>query len=67
MKMNLKNSLLLFLLLCSSTLVAQEFTLSGYMRDADSGEELLYATVAVQGTSQGVATNHVWLFLIDPP
>ena len=32
-------------------------TLSGYIKDADSGEELIGAAVAVEGTSTGVTTN----------
>lgn len=55
--MHFKGGLFLFFLFGISILQAQEFTISGYMRDAESGEELLYATVAVEGTSQGIATN----------
>lgn len=32
-------------------------TLSGYIKDADSGEELIGATVALEGTSTGTNTN----------
>ena len=39
-------------------LTAQDsYTLSGYLRDAANGEELLYASVAKEGTAIGVTTN----------
>ncbi|MBL4648197.1 MAG: TonB-dependent receptor [Aureispira sp.] len=53
----------LTLILCSligfGQLSAQEgkATLSGYVKDADSGEELIGATIVVDSTSIGAATN----------
>ena len=52
-----KHILSLALLLLGTMAFAQDFTLSGYMRDAESGEELLYATISVDGTTAGVTTN----------
>ncbi len=46
---------------------AQHFTLSGYLRDADTGEELLYATVSVAGTSEGVSTNLYGFYSLTLP
>ena len=46
---------------------AQDFTLSGYMRDAESGEELLYATVSAEGTTAGVTTNLYGFYSLTLP
>jgi hypothetical protein len=54
-------------LLVSLSIFAQDFTLSGYLRDANTGEELLYATVAVEGTSQGVTTNLYGFYSLTLP
>lgn len=35
----------------------EDYTLSGYVRDAETGEELINATVSVEGLSIGVVTN----------
>ncbi len=56
------------LILCSLLSFAQEnFTVSGYMRDASSGEELLYANVVVTGTTQGVTTNLYGFYSLSLP
>ena len=47
----------IFFLIFFSLSYGQNHTLSGYLRDAESGEELLYATVSVVGQSAGVETN----------
>jgi hypothetical protein len=54
-------------LLVSLSIFAQDFTLSGYLRDANTGEELLYSTVAVEGTSQGVTTNLYGFYSLTLP
>ena len=36
---------------------AQQTTLQGYVRDAETGETLLLATVSIKGTTKGVTTN----------
>lgn len=56
--------LLLFL---STATFAQNFTISGYMRDAATGEELLYATVLVKETGQGVTTNLYGFYSLTLP
>ena len=55
-------------LLLSITAFAQEnFTISGYMRDANSGEELLYANVVIKGTTNGVTTNLYGFYSLSMP
>ncbi|MES2836199.1 MAG: TonB-dependent receptor [Bacteroidota bacterium] len=46
----------LFLFL-SLTVFAQKYSVSGYLKDASTGEGLVGATVSVKGTSNGVSTN----------
>ena len=54
----MKKLFLAYLLLCAAYgLQAQKYTVSGYLKDASSGEELLYATVSVEGTTIGANTN----------
>lgn len=54
----MKKILLCLLLGTLQTVFAQDkATLSGYIKDADSGEELIGAAVAVEGTSTGTTTN----------
>ena len=62
-----KHILSLALLLFGTTAFAQDFTLSGYMRDVESGEELLYATVSVEGTTAGVTTNLYGFYSLTLP
>ncbi len=46
---------------------AQDYTISGYMRDASTGEELLYATVYVAETGEGATTNLYGFYSITLP
>jgi len=55
------------LLLFSTSIFAQDFTISGYMRDASSGEELLYATVLVKENGSGTTTNLYGFYSITLP
>ena len=57
--MKMSKVLILLLFLCVSPLMAQQEkkTLSGYVRDATTGEELIGATIMIQGSSDGVVTN----------
>ncbi|MEM0960958.1 MAG: TonB-dependent receptor [Bacteroidota bacterium] len=48
---------LLLALAASAPAIAQTATLNGFVRDAASGETLLQATVRVEGTGRGAATN----------
>jgi hypothetical protein len=49
--------LALFLLLPIAIFAQQKFTVSGYVKDADNGEELIGATIYVEETKGGTATN----------
>ena len=58
----------ILLLVCSISLHAQEkFTLSGYVKNAKSGEELIGAIVVVKGTTNGVATNAYGFYSLTLP
>jgi hypothetical protein len=46
---------------------AQRATVSGYVRDADSGETLLSATVQVEGTAVGTVTNTSGFYTLGLP
>jgi hypothetical protein len=54
-----KISILLWLLLgCSIAAFAQDkFTISGYMKDASTGEELIGSTVYIEQLAAGTSTN----------
>ncbi len=45
----------------------QRFTLSGYLRDATSGEALLYATIYPEALTIGVSSNEYGFFSITLP
>jgi hypothetical protein len=53
--------------LITPLLKAQNFTLSGYLRDQETGEELLYGSVAVKNTSDGVTTNEYGFYSLTLP
>lgn len=52
-----KNLFILVVLFQTLTAQSQNFVISGRLADAKTGEDLVGATVAVQGTSTGVTTN----------
>lgn len=62
-----KTFLLHLLLICGFFVHAQDFTVSGYLKDAASGEELLYATVSVEGTTIGANTNLYGFYSLTIP
>jgi hypothetical protein len=72
MKNYLKNSgpgilgFLLFLLL-PSALFAQKVTLSGYMRDAGTGESLISGTIYIKEADQGGVTNNYGFYSVSVP
>ena len=51
--------LLIFLLfgLFSRLIIAQVYTVSGYVTDKETGETLIGTTVAIKGTTQGTSTD----------
>ncbi len=55
---------ILFVLLAGSSW-SQRNTLSGYIRDAANGETLIGATVLVQGTTTGTATNEYGFYSLS--
>ncbi len=67
-QINMKIKAIIILLICTALgLQAQDFTVSGYLKDGSSGEELLYATVAVEGTSIGANTNLYGFYSLTLP
>lgn len=60
-------SLFLLLMLSNMGLAQEKFTLSGYMRDASTGEELLYANVLVKEVGQGTTTNLYGFYSLTLP
>lgn len=57
----------LFFISTSQHIQAQNRTISGYVRAAESGEELLYANVAVTALSIGVVTNEYGFYSLSLP
>lgn len=48
--------------ICTYILVAQNFTISGYVKDANSGEQIIAANVYVTNPLKGTTTNHYGFF-----
>ncbi len=57
MRSSLRFHLIGLFFLCSSVLFAQNYTISGYIRDENSGEDLIYATIYAEEAEKGVASN----------
>ncbi|MDR0431101.1 MAG: TonB-dependent receptor [Tannerellaceae bacterium] len=62
-------TLFILLLFISITLSAQEkkFTISGYVRDANSGEDLIGAEVVLSGTRTGTVSNAYGFYSLSLP
>jgi len=60
-------SIIAIALFLSFNIAAQDFTISGYMRDASSGEELIYSSVSVDGSTHGVSTNLYGFYSLTLP
>ncbi len=58
---------LLFLFLLSPPLLAQKFTLSGYVKDGSNGEALIGATVFVKELNNGTVTNEYGFYSLTIP
>src|SRR6056297_624819 len=56
-----------FSIICSSALLAQNYTVSGYVRDANSSEALIGANVYDSATYQGTITNNYGFYSISLP
>lgn len=55
------------LTLCALVSHAQDYSISGYIKDASNGETLIGATVLIQGTSKGVVTNVYGFYSLTLP
>src|SRR5665647_1509987 len=58
---------LLFVVLHGTVFAQERFTFSGYLRDATSGEALIYATIYPETLKTGVSTNQYGFFSITLP
>lgn len=59
--------ILLFIILLPITTFAQKVTLSGYMRDAATGESIVAGTVYIKEADQGVQTNNYGFYSVSVP
>ncbi|HYV91097.1 MAG TPA: TonB-dependent receptor [Chitinophagales bacterium] len=50
-----------------STSAQQKFTISGYVKDATTGENLIAATIGIKGTSTGTTANDYGFYSITLP
>ncbi len=57
----------ILLIFIPTVFVAQTYTISGYIKDADTGEELIAASVYVPGTTYGVITNNYGFYSLSVP
>ncbi len=62
-----KTYILIVIVLLSFPAISQKYTLSGYLKDANNGEELLYATVFVKNSSDGTITNEYGFYSLTLP
>src|SRR5690349_5941493 len=58
---------ILILFLAASPALAQNFTISGYVKDAENGEELIGVAVLVKETRNGTTTNAYGFYSITLP
>jgi len=64
----MKNIFLMLSLLCSTTIFAQQFTLSGYIKDAATGETLISANIVNKDdVLMGAATNTYGFYSLTLP
>ena len=63
----MKSVILIVFLSFGTLLYAQDYTISGYIKDASTGEELIAASVYVPGTTYGVITNHYGYYSLTLP
>ena len=62
----MKKCLALLSILFFSTAYAQNVTLSGYIKDAANGEELINASIVNEKLSRD-CHQRLWLLLLNPP
>ncbi len=63
----MRNLLFLFLLLSFSAYSQEKYTISGYVKSATGGEELIGATVSVPDLATGVSTNVYGYYALTLP
>lgn len=64
----IKENILLLILICVTSLsVAQNFTISGYVKDDATGESTIGATVYIKELTKGAATNLYGFYSITVP
>ncbi len=63
----MKYFLILFVLFLSATVDAQRYTISGYIKDKQTGEELIGANLIIEGTNFGATTNTYGFYNITIP
>ncbi|WP_286833169.1 carboxypeptidase-like regulatory domain-containing protein, partial [Proteiniphilum sp. UBA5280] len=63
----LKRILLLFFILPALGVSAQHYTISGYITDKETGEQLISATVFDELSAKGNATNNFGFFSLTLP
>jgi len=61
------NILFLFSILLSFSAIGQKFTVSGYMKDGDTGEDLLGSTVFVKELGEGTSANLYGFYSLTLP
>ena len=57
----------MLLILVSSSSVAQKFTVSGYVRDAETGETLIGVNLYIKGTGTGTISNPYGYYALQVP
>ncbi|MCB9500819.1 MAG: TonB-dependent receptor [Deferribacteres bacterium] len=53
--------------LCNTTFAQNKITISGFIRDAGSGEALIGANIAIKGTNKGTASNEYGFYSLSIP
>ena len=61
----MKNLLSILLLLITCPVVIAQYTISGYLKDGDTGESMIGATVVIEGTSTGTVSNVYGFFSLQ--
>lgn len=61
----MKHILLFILLFTASISYAQKYTISGYVKDASTGEVLIGASIFIVGTNNGTFTNYYGFYSIS--
>ena len=59
--------LILFLPYQNNSFAQEKFTISGYIKDITTGENLIAATIGIKGTSMGTAANDYGFYSITLP